>query len=418
VADRGLAAGQGEPITGDEVGVGGVRVVWLTPSYPWAGQPVGGFFYRTQAAALARRGVAITVVAAGPYAPWPLTRLRPRWRAYRDAPPDVIDAGVRVIRPRYVNLPGQPRWARADRLVASAAWRARHAWTGAELVHGHSAIEGIAAWRLAARVGLPFVLTFHGSDINTWPERRPDRRDDLVAAIRNASLVIAVSEALAARVRDLAGVEPLALPLGSDHADIAAQRLDRAAARRALGIEQNRVVALFVGHLLEAKGARVFADAVLAVREPFLGVLVGGGPEAGYAADRPGAAGMLRYTGQLAHDDVIRYMSAADVLVLPSHSEGLPTVVVEAGSLGLPVIATAVGGLPELLGDGRGVLLEAPDPAEVASAMRALAADPGAAAAMGARLQAQVRVAYDVDTNAARLLAGYRAAIARGGGRT
>jgi hypothetical protein len=69
VADRGLAAGQGEPITGDEVGAGGVRVVWLTPSYPWAGQPVGGFFYRTQAAALARRGVAITVVAAGPYAP-------------------------------------------------------------------------------------------------------------------------------------------------------------------------------------------------------------------------------------------------------------------------------------------------------------------------------------------------------------
>jgi len=152
---------------------------------------------------------------------------------------------------------------------------------------------------------------------------------------------------------------------------------------------------------------------VLAVGEPFLGVLVGGGPEAGYAADRPGAADMLRYTGELPHDDVVRHMSAADVLVLPSYAEGLPTVVVEAGSLRLPVIATAVGGLPKLLADGRGMLLEAPDPAGVASALRALAADPEAAAAMAARLQAHVWAAYDVDTNAARLLAAYRAAIAR-----
>ena len=400
-------------VADDGVAAGSLRVVWLAPAYPWAGQPVGGYFYRTQAAALARQGVEVTVVAAVPHAPWPLSRLRPRWRAYRDTPSDAVEAGVRVIRPRYPNLPGQPRWARADRLVASAAWRSRDAWAGAELVHGHSAVEGLAAWRLAARAGLPLVLTFHGSDINTWPERRPDRRDDLVAAIRDAAMVITVSEALAARVSELAGVKALALPLGSDHRDIAARRLDRAAARRALGIAEDRVVALFVGHLLEEKGARVFADAMLAVGEPYLGVLVGGGPEAGYATDRPGAAGMLRYTGELPHDDVVRHMSAADVLVLPSYAEGLPTVVVEAGSLRLPVIATAVGGLPKLLADGRGMLLEAPDPAGVASALRALAADPEAAAAMAARLQAHVWAAYDVDTNAARLLAAYRAAIAR-----
>ena len=177
MADGGLATAQEELIGGDEVAAGSLRVVWLTPAYPWAGQPVGGYFYRTQAVALARQGAGITVAAAVPHAPWPLSRLRPQWRAYRDAPSDTIDAGVRVIRPRYLNLPGQPHWARADRLVASAAWRARDAWTGASLVHGHSAIEGLAAWRLAARAGLPFVLTFHGSDINTWPERRPDRSD-------------------------------------------------------------------------------------------------------------------------------------------------------------------------------------------------------------------------------------------------
>lgn len=416
MATGGHGAERDEPGAAGQAAAGSLRVVWLAPAYPWPGQPVGGFFYRTQAAALARQGVGITVAAAVPYAPWPLARLRPRWRAYRDAPSDASEAGVRVIRPRYANLPGQPRWARPDHLVASAAWRAREAWAGADLVHGHAAIEGLAAWRLAAKAGLPFALTFHGSDINTWPERRPDRRDDLVAAIRDAALVLTVSEALAEKVRELAGVDALALPLGSDHRDIAARRLDRAAARRELGIAPDRVVALFVGNLLEAKGARVFADAVLAAGEPFLGVLVGGGPEAGYATERPGASSVLRYAGQLPHDDVIRHMSAADVLVLPSRGEGLPTVVVEAGSLGLPVIATAVGGLPELLGNGRGVLLGAPDAAEVAAALRALAADPETAAAMGSRLQDHVREQYDVDVNAARLLAAYRA-VAAGVGR-
>jgi glycosyltransferase involved in cell wall biosynthesis len=111
---------------------------------------------------------------------------------------------------------------------------------------------------------------------------------------------------------------------------------------------------------------------------------------------RPDAAGMLRYTGELPRDDVVRHTSAADMLVLPSHAEGLPTVVVEAGSLGLPVIATAVRGLPEPLADGRGPLLGAPEPAGVASALRALAADPEAAAAMAAGLLAHVRAAYDV----------------------
>ena len=393
---------------------GGLRVLWLTPGYPWPGQPVGGIFYRTQATALARLGIEVTVAAPVPYAPWPLGRLRPRWRAYREAPREAHDGGVRIIRPRYLNVPGQPRWARPEDGIAGAAWRARTAWQGAELIHGHSAIEALAARRLAERTGLPFALTFHGSDINVWPERRPDRRDDLIAAIRRAALVIAVSGALAGRVRELAGVDALALPLGSDHQALAAGRPGRDEARRVLGIPPDRLVALFVGHLLEAKGVRVFVDAVLAVGEPVLGVLVGGGPEAGYGLNRDGAAAMLRFTGELPHADVVRHMAAADVLVLPSYGEGLPTVVVEAGSLGLPVIATAVGGLPELLGKDRGMLLGRPDPTALAAGLRALAADPAHAAAAARRLQVHVRDAYDVDTNAARLLDHYRAAIDRG----
>ena len=69
-------------------------------------------------------------------------------------------------------------------------------------------------------------------------------------------------------------------------------------------------------------------------------------------------------------------MSAADVIVLPSYGEGLPTVLVEAGSLGLPVIATAVGGIPELLGTDRGIVLAGPDATALADALRGFADRP------------------------------------------
>jgi teichuronic acid biosynthesis glycosyltransferase TuaC len=281
------------------------------------------------------------------------------------------------------------------------------------LVHGHAAVEGLATWRLAARAGLPYVLTFHGSDINTWPAAHPDRLDDLRAAARGAAAVIAVSGALAERVRVLTGVDAQALPLGCDHRALSAQRLERGEARRLLALPEDAVVALFVGHLLPAKGVHEFVDGVLAAGPPVLGVLVGGGRERGYGLGDTRGATSLRYTGELPHEQVVHYMSAADVVVLPSYGEGMPTVLVEAGSLGLPVIATAVGGVPELLGTDRGTILPRADARGVADALRAFAAEPAAAAAAATRLQRHVLAEYDVDTNAARLLACYRAAGAR-----
>ena len=130
------------------------------------------------------------------------------------------------------------------------------------------------------------MLTFHGSDINTWPASHPDRLDDLRSAIRDAAAVIGVSRALADRIGDFAGRDALALPLGSDHEALRRLRVEREEARREFAIPASRVVALFVGHLLRAKGVHEFADALLSVGDPFLGILVGGGPEAGYGLER------------------------------------------------------------------------------------------------------------------------------------
>lgn len=384
------------------------NAVWITPDFPWEEQPVGGIFHQTQARALVRLGVGVTVLRPTPWVPWPLSRVRERWRHYAHAPRVANDGGITVVRPRYPNVPGQPGWAVPDRMIAGAAWRTRREWRGAALIHGHSVVEGLAAWRLARRSGLPFVLTFHGSDINTWPADHPDRLGDLRRAAGDAGAVVAVSAALADRIRAVTGVEAVHLPIGSDHRSLAASVLSRPEARDLLELPDDRVIVLFVGHLLRAKGVRELVDAVLKLGDPFLAVLVGSGPEAGYGQMNARPSAWLRYTGEQPHPTVVRYMCAADVLVLPSYSEGLPTVLVEAGSLALPVIASAVGGIPELLGHDRGTILPRPSAEGITATLTAFLEDRPSAESAARRLQEHVRNSYDVDVNAARLLDLYR----------
>ena len=385
--------------------------VWITPAYPWEEEPVRGIFHQTQARALARLGFAVTVLSPTPLSPWPLSSLRAQWGHYAHAPRVAENDGVTVVRPRYPNVPGQPSWALPDRLVARAAWRARRAWTGARLIHGHSVVEGLAAWRVARKAGLPFVLTFHGSDMNVWPDEHPDRLADLRTAVRDAAAVIAVSASLAERVRAKTGVEAVHLPIGCDHQSLAESAVPRQEARRILGLPEDRVVVLFVGNLLRSKGVRELADAINDLGDPFLGIFVGDGPEAGYGYGDPGEVERLQYRGERPHEDVLRHMSAADVLVLPSYSEGLPTVLVEAGSLRLPVIASAVGGIPELLGRDRGTVMPDSSAEGIAASLRAFVAGRCDAEAAARRLQKHVIEAYDVDVNAARLLECYRSVI-------
>jgi teichuronic acid biosynthesis glycosyltransferase TuaC len=382
--------------------------VWIAEAYQWDEKPMAGVFYQTQARALARRGVDLTVTCPTPMAPWPLPRLDARWRRYAAAPRDALDEGVRIVRPRYLGVPLEPRWACPDRVIARAAWRTRQAWADAPLIHGHSAVMGLAAWRLARRTGLPFVLTFHGGDLNAWPDRHPDRLTDLRTAAREARAVIAVSEALAARARELTGVDAIHLSLGSDHRSLDALALPRDMARAELNLVDDRVIVLFVGNLIAAKGVRELVDSILPRGDRFLGVFVGDGPERGYRGSDARAAGCLRFPGLRPHAEVARYMSAADVLVLPSHSEGLPTVLVEAGSLGLPVIASAVGGIPDLLGADRGVLLGQVSSGAIGAALDAFEPGRSAASAAAVRLRAFVLAEHDVDANAGRLLEIYR----------
>jgi hypothetical protein len=186
--------------------------MWVTGGYPWDGDPVGGIFFQTQARALAGLGVSLAVVAPTPVVPWPLTRLRARWQRYAAAPRLARDEGVLVVRPRYLNVPGQPSWALPDRSVAGAVWRSRRHWDGTGVIHGHYAVTGLAAWRGGQAAVLP------RSTAMMVVARRASTDEPPAGRGRQAHAVFAVGRARAPR-RDVTDVEAVTLPIGSTTPD-------------------------------------------------------------------------------------------------------------------------------------------------------------------------------------------------------
>ena len=167
--------------------------------------------------------------------------------------------------------------------------------------------------------------------------------------------------------------------------------------RRELGIADEAVVAIHVANLRPKKAHDVLLDAFdrAASACPDLHLVA-----VGLNVDRDGPEWFVERVARSQHRerihllgrraDAVELMAASDLVVLSSDHEGLPVVVMEALALGRPVVATAVGGLPEAVGDGRGGLVVPPrDPAALAEAMVELAADADRRHALGAAARAQ-----------------------------
>ncbi len=226
--------------------------------------------------------------------------------------------------------------------------------------------DAVGTARLARRLGLPYVVKVHGSDINVQAGFRL-RRGQIARALRGARAVVSVSDALAVKVRDL-GVPGERVHLLYNGVDGDRFRPgDRLAARRQLDLPPDAPVVLYVGNLKDAKGCVDLLEAfpaVLAKHPQARLVMVGEGASRATLQARSAQLGMqdrLLLAGARPHDQLPLWMQAANLLSLPSHNEGVPNVVLEAMACGLPVVATRVGGIPEVLPVQAGILVPAHD---------------------------------------------------------
>lgn len=231
---------------------------------------------------------------------------------------------------------------------------------------------------------------------------------DAVAAVSRATL-----EAVQQVYRP--GGAAVVVPHAVDLAALRPQR-SRSEVRRELATPQNAPVVVFVGRLAAEKRPdrllRVFSRVLVELPDAALWI-VGDGPRRGAVERRiatPPLTDAVRLTGE--RDDVADLLAAADLLLLTSDSEGVPGVVLEAGALGVPAVATDVGGVGECVEDGvTGRLLPAADESGLAAATIDVLTDPEARRRLGKAARRRVRERHDLERVVDTYLAIFRQAV-------
>lgn len=258
-------------------------------------------------------------------------------------------------------------------------------------LHSHFGDTSTSVAMLAACLaGVPYSYTLHGPGIfyraEHWRLDVKTARANFVACISH----FARSQAML--FSDPAHWDKLRIV----HCGVDPSRYNHGE-RKALG---RHVV--FVGRLAPEKGLLVLLDAFAEVRRSRPDAqltLIGDGPEREQIAAKVAAMGLddrVRFTGYLSQDDVAARLSQVDMLVLPSFAEGVPVVLMEAMASRLPVIATRIAGVAELVEDGvSGLLVPPGDPEALTHALATLMDDPGRARAMGEAGRAHVLNEYN-----------------------
>jgi teichuronic acid biosynthesis glycosyltransferase TuaC len=390
-----------------------LRVLVLARNFPNELNPIAGTFVLEQICALRRLGVQIFPVAPTPWAP-PLLTFLPRVRKYTVITARSECRGFLVHRPRLLVLPrewpfslsGLSYYLGCRRQVAKLVKENQ-----IDLIHAHTIMpDGFAAVLLGREFNLPVVCTAHGSDINIYPHRSAATRWATKWALQRVDRLIAVSEHLQSNIFRLAGIPSVQVVRNGADSELFGT-MTKLEARTRLGLPVQETMVLFVGRLVEIKEIPVLLQAMAQLGSPARLYLVGEGEMKQQLIERAkelGIADRCSFVGNRTHEEIAIWLSAANCFVLCSRMEGLPTVLPEAMMCQTPVIATSVGGIPEVIKDREtGLLVPHGDSMALARAMRLILTDPLLAASLGKRASEVARRELTWKANAQKTLSVY-----------
>lgn len=360
-----------------------MRALLFSNLFPTSRDPNRGLFTRQLAAELGRLCELEVAVPLPWFPPGRLAaRLAPgHAREFGGLADEQTLDGVLATYPRYLLIPRISERAH-HRFMYGGVRRAierRHARKPFDVINAHWLYpDGVVAARLGARLKVPVVLTGLGCDVNE-DLRDPAKGPRILEALAAATAVTAVSQPLVDALRE-AGVpaEKLhVIPNGVDTARFSPG--DPAVARQRLSLDAGPLV-VCVSRLSFEKGVDVLIESARCLRASLPAariVIVGEGPERPALEAQIASAGLgaqVRLVGAVPHAEVAVWMTAADVIAMPSRREGHPNAAMEALACGRPLVASRVGALGELITAARGLTVPPSEPAALAAALqRALA---------------------------------------------
>jgi glycosyltransferase involved in cell wall biosynthesis len=361
-----------------------LRIAVVTRYFPNSAQPTHGRSAYQTLRVLARQA---DVRVFYPNSAYP-SLLKPRSRTYASLDASYSPPDVNVS---YYNYPALPLVSRPFNGWMSARVLLPHVRSfQPDLIFSFVLYPyAFAALKIGRALSVPVVAMGIGSDIN--------RIGDPISAwltrtvLREADFVVTVSGDLRAKAVAM-GDSPLKTRAILNGCDLSVFHVnDRLEARQRLHIDPDAEAVVYVGRMDVRKGLRELVDAAASLhpQRPGLHVyLVGEGPdkpEIESAIQARNAAGYIHALQSCAADDVAIWMAAADLVTLPSYMEGCPNVVLEALACGRPVVATNVGGIPEIMSGECGRLVPPRDPAALALALASVLDTTWDAAAISAQ---------------------------------
>jgi teichuronic acid biosynthesis glycosyltransferase TuaC len=335
-----------------------LKVLTFSTLFPSSVRPSHGIFVETRLRELMKSGqIESRVIAPVPWFP----STQPRWGDYAKfaaTPLREQRNGIDVRHPRYLLLPKVGMTSAPLTLALGARAAVQQLLDEGfdfDVIDAHYYYpDGVAAALLAKWFDKPLTITARGTDLNLIPQYALPKRM-IEWAARRAAGSIGVCAALMDVLRGW-GHDPAKLHTLRNGVDLERFRpLPQAQMRAELGVSGEPLL-LSVGHLIERKGHHVAIEALaaLAKQSPAARLVVIGEGEERAAltalAARLGVADKVRLTGSLPNTELLKWYSAADVLLLCSSREGWANVLLESMACGTPVVATDIWGTPEVVG--------------------------------------------------------------------
>jgi len=391
-----------------------LRVLVLTPIYPWPGDPPEGIFVQRQIRNLVRHGVQCRVINYHP--------------ALRHLPASIAGCSWLRYHPRWLTWPGEqhgipvahlfyPRSGNGEDVVPAIARTlerfitANSEYRQADVIYAHWLWTGGAvALRLRERFGWPVAAIARGSEMHDWHGPHPLCRPHVEQVVNHADLVLANCDGLRRRAAQIARrtAEGIEVVYNGCNARNFTPSSDKSAARKALGLPLDSKLLLCCASIIPRKGIselieawRVFASSRRDWRLVIVGRLVL--RELVQRLQQEHSRRII-IVGRVPDDRVARYMQAADAYIQPSLLEGLANATMEAMATGLPVIATDTGGQREAVRAGQNGWLVAPGDADaLVSAMDSMAGNMDEALQRGTEARKTIQTEFDPMVHTRRL---------------
>lgn len=333
-----------------------IRVVFLTSVFPSKEDSASGVFIKRLVDMLCQQGLDIVVVHPVPgllFAPF---FFPDRLKKLIKAPLfEETDTGVPVYRPRYFSYPKSTIWGFAHWFIyISVSGLLKK--IKPDIVHSHFIYPmGAVGNMLNSTMNIPHICTIRGSDINVFPNISAIQRTRAKSVLQGANYLTSVSKALADKAFAISGVCPKVIYNGINIKSLKI-KTNKHLLRKRISLDNQTFIALYIGSIKKEKGINELLEAFSSSDLQHIQLIIIG--DKSLPPKKASKLNRHKFFGIQTQESVFDFMRASDVIILPSHNEGMPNVLVEAASLGLPIISTSVGGVPELITEETGYFIE------------------------------------------------------------